>query len=135
MADWTAHISTEATPEQVLEVLTHPEEIRRWSPVDFDLEDLRSSRLTAGTRTRVTGKLAGVSMGFDVEVKAADEAGLELSAHVPPPRAAASPAGWWRTPPRRCSPRAPSTAPPDASPARPRPPLPSHLPLSSATKE
>ena len=47
MADWTAH----------------PEEIRRWSPVAFDLEDLRSSRLTAGTRTRVTGKLAGVSMG------------------------------------------------------------------------
>ena len=83
MADWTTRISTEATPEQVLEVLTHPEEIRRWSPVDFDLEDLRSSRLTAGTRTRVTGKLAGISMGFDVEVKAADEAGLELHAEGP----------------------------------------------------
>ena len=83
MADWTAHTTTEATPEQLLEVLTHPEEIRRWSPVDFDLEDLRSSRLTAGTRTRVTGKLAGISMGFDVEVKAADEAGLQLTADGP----------------------------------------------------
>jgi hypothetical protein len=83
MADWTAQISTEASPEQLLEVLTHPEEIRRWSPVDFDLEDLTSSRLTAGTRTRVTGKLAGVSMGFDVEVRAADEAGLELTADGP----------------------------------------------------
>jgi hypothetical protein len=42
MADWTAPISTESKLE----------ETRRWSPVDFDLEDLRSSRLTAGTRTR-----------------------------------------------------------------------------------
>ena len=31
----------------------------------------------------MNGKLAGVSMGFDVEVKAADEAGLELSADGP----------------------------------------------------
>ena len=81
MADWTAHISTEATPEQVLEVLTHPEEIRRWSPVDFDVDT--HGRLTAGTRTRVTGKLAGVSMGFDVEVMTADEARLELHAEGP----------------------------------------------------
>ena len=81
MADWTAHISTEATPEQVLEVLTHPEEIRRWSPVDFDVDTL--GRLTAGTRTRVTGKIAGVSMGFDVEVMTADEARLELRAEGP----------------------------------------------------
>ena len=42
MAHWTAHTTTEATPEQVLEVLTDPEAIRRWSPVAFELEDLRS---------------------------------------------------------------------------------------------
>ena len=34
-------------------------------------------------RGRVTGKLAGVSVGFDVEVHAADEARLELSADGP----------------------------------------------------
>ena len=83
MADWSAHTTTGATPEQLLAVLTHPEEIRRWSPVDFDLDDIDGSLLAAGTRTRVRGKLAGVSMGFDVEVKAADEAGLELSADGP----------------------------------------------------
>jgi hypothetical protein len=67
----------------VLDVLTHPEEIRRWSPVDFDLDDLDGRRLAAGTRGRVTGKLAGVKVGFDVEVHAADEDRLELSADGP----------------------------------------------------
>ena len=81
MAHWSATTTTKATPEQLLEVLTHPEEIRRWSPVDFDLDDLDTSRL--GTRARVTGKLAGVRVGFDVEVHAADEDVLELSADGP----------------------------------------------------
>jgi hypothetical protein len=67
----------------VLEVLTHPEEIRRWSPVAFDLGDLEGRRLAAGTRGRVSGRLAGVRVGFDVEVHAADEARLELSAEGP----------------------------------------------------
>ncbi len=50
MANWTATTTTKATPEQVLEVLTHPEEIRRWSPVDFDVDELGAARLAAGTR-------------------------------------------------------------------------------------
>lgn len=83
MARWTATTTANATPEQLLEVLTHPEEIRRWSPVDFDLDELASRRLAAGTRTRVTGRLAGVKVGFDVEVKAANQAGLELTADGP----------------------------------------------------
>jgi polyketide cyclase/dehydrase/lipid transport protein len=83
MANWTATTTSKATPEQILEVLTHPDEIRRWSPIDFDLEDLNDSRLAAGTRARVTGRIAGVSMGFDVEVRAADEELLELSADGP----------------------------------------------------
>ena len=74
---------TKATPEQLLEVLTHPEEIRRWSPVEFDVDDLDSRRLAPGTRARVTGKLAGVRVGFDVEVHAADPDVLELSADGP----------------------------------------------------
>jgi uncharacterized protein YndB with AHSA1/START domain len=83
MAHWSATTTTKATPEQLLEVLTHPEEIRRWSPIDFDLDDLDSSRLAPGTRARVTGKLAGVRVGFDVEVHAADADVLELSADGP----------------------------------------------------
>ena len=83
MWEWTATTRANATPEQVLHALTHPEEIRRWSPIDFDLDELEGRRLTAGARGRVNGKLAGVSVGFDLEVHAADEARLELSAHGP----------------------------------------------------
>jgi hypothetical protein len=83
MANWTATTTTTATPDQILEVLTHPEAIRRWSPVDFELDELDSRRLAAGTRARVTGKVAGVRVGFDVEVHSADEELLELSADGP----------------------------------------------------
>jgi hypothetical protein len=80
---WTATARARTAPSQVLEVLTHPEEIRRWSPVDFEVEELDGRRLVAGTRGRVTGRLAGVPVGFDVEVRAADERRLELSADGP----------------------------------------------------
>jgi hypothetical protein len=83
VTEWTSTARANATAGQLLEVLTHPEEIRRWSPVDFDLEDLDGRRLAAGTRGRVTGKLAGVRVGFDVEVLVADQARLELSARGP----------------------------------------------------
>lgn len=80
---WTATARANATPGDVLEVLTHPEEIRRWSPVDFDLDELDGRRLAAGATGRVTGRVAGVTVGFDVKVHAADEARLELSAEGP----------------------------------------------------
>lgn len=83
MAHWTATTTANATPEQLLDVLTRPEEIRRWSPVDFDLDELDARRLGAGTRARVTGKVAGVRVGFDVEVHAADRKVLELTADGP----------------------------------------------------
>jgi hypothetical protein len=83
MSNWTATTTANATPEQILEVLTHPDSIRLWSPVDFDVDELDAKRLAAGTRARVTGKLAGVRVGFDVEVHAADEELLELSADGP----------------------------------------------------
>jgi hypothetical protein len=83
MSRWTARAQANATPEQLLEVLTHPEEIRRWSPVDFCVGDLEGRRLAAGTRTKVTGRLAGVPVSFDVEVHSADPARLELSAEGP----------------------------------------------------
>jgi hypothetical protein len=51
--------------------------------VDFDVDELGAVRLAAGTRARVTGKVAGVRVGFDVEVHAADDGLLELSANGP----------------------------------------------------
>ena len=83
MAHWTTTTTTNATPDQLLAVLTHPDEIRRWSPVEFDLDELEGLRLEAGTRTRVTGTVAGVRVAFDVEVQAADAGGLELTADGP----------------------------------------------------
>jgi hypothetical protein len=83
MNRWTSTAQANATPEQLLNVLTHPHQIRRWSPVEFDLDDLESRRLAAGTRTRVTGRLAGVPVSFCVEVHAADADRLEISADGP----------------------------------------------------
>jgi hypothetical protein len=84
MSEWRATARANATPERLLEVLTHPEQIRRWSPVEFDLEELDGGRvLGPGARARVSGKLAGVAMGFDVRVHAADADRLELSADGP----------------------------------------------------
>jgi hypothetical protein len=83
MDQWISRAQANATPEQLLNVLTHPQEIRRWSPVEFNVDDLESRRLAAGTRTRVTGRLAGVPVSFCVEVHAADADRLEISADGP----------------------------------------------------
>jgi hypothetical protein len=83
MAQWTTRTQANASPEHVLEVLTDPDAIRLWSPIDFDVEDLDGMRLEAGTTARVSGKLAGVRVGFDIDVHAADEDGVELTAHGP----------------------------------------------------
>ncbi len=82
MTTWTATALTEAPPEAVLAALTDPDAVARWSPVAFDVED-ESGRLRAGTRTRVSGKLAGVRVGFDVEVHRADDRRFALSASGP----------------------------------------------------
>lgn len=83
MAQWTTRTQANASPEQLLEVLTDPDAIRLWSPIDFEVEDLVGSRLTAGDVTRVIGRVAGMRVGFDVEIHAADEDGIELSADGP----------------------------------------------------
>jgi uncharacterized protein YndB with AHSA1/START domain len=83
MDSWTSTAQAKATPEQLLEALTHPRQIRRWSPVEFDVEELASRRLAAGTRTKVSGRLAGVAVSFDVEVHSAGPERLELSADGP----------------------------------------------------
>ena len=65
---WTATARSQAAPEDVLAALIDPDAIARWAPVAFEIED-DSSRLRPGTRTRVSGKLGGVRVGFDVEVQ------------------------------------------------------------------
>jgi uncharacterized protein YndB with AHSA1/START domain len=79
---FTASALTGAPPAAVLAALTDPDAVARWSPVAFEVED-DSGRLRAGTRTRVSGKLAGVRVGFDVEVHRADDRRLALSARGP----------------------------------------------------
>jgi carbon monoxide dehydrogenase subunit G len=83
MRTWTAQALTDARPEDVLVALTDPDAVARWSPVAFDVEDDRVRRLSAGTRTRVSGKVAGVRVGFDIEVDQADERILRLRASGP----------------------------------------------------
>jgi carbon monoxide dehydrogenase subunit G len=80
---WTATALTGAAPEAVLAALTDPDTVARWSPVAFEVEDDETGRLRTGTRTRVSGKLAGVRVGFDVHVHCADDRQLALSATGP----------------------------------------------------
>ena len=67
----------------MLDVLTDTDSCRRWSPVPFDLDDEAGSRLAAGARVRVSGRLVGRSVGFDVEVHEAGDGRLALTAHGP----------------------------------------------------
>ena len=64
-------------------MLTDPDAAARWAPVPFDVDELDGARLLAGSRARVSGRLAGRRVGFDVEVHEADESGIALSASGP----------------------------------------------------
>jgi polyketide cyclase/dehydrase/lipid transport protein len=83
MRTWTATISTEARPADVLNVLTDPDACTRWAPVRFELDEMEGARLRAGSTARVSGRLAGRTVGFDVAVHEADERGLSLVADGP----------------------------------------------------
>ena len=83
MRTYTATTTSTARPDAVLAVLTDPDAVARWAPVDFFVDTLTHPRLSEGSRARVTGRLAGQHVGFDVEVHRADAAGLTLSAHGP----------------------------------------------------
>ena len=83
MREWTATTTIDARPEAVLDVLTDPEACARWAPIPFEVEDLRTPRLQCGTRARVSGRLAGKRVGFDVEVHEAIDGRLRLSADGP----------------------------------------------------
>ncbi len=83
MRTWRAQTTVPAQPEEVLEVLTHPAALTRWSPVQFEIEELDSAHLRSGTRARVAGSLAGQRVAFDVDVMQADPERLRLQARGP----------------------------------------------------
>jgi hypothetical protein len=83
MRTWTATTTAAAHPTAVLDVLTDPGAAARWAPVPFDVDDLDGDRLLAGSSARVSGRLAGRRVGFDLEVHEADESGIQLSASGP----------------------------------------------------
>jgi polyketide cyclase/dehydrase/lipid transport protein len=83
MRTWTTTTTVDADPVAVLDVLTDPEACRRWAPVDFDVSGFQDDRLLTGSRARVTGRLAGRSVGFDVHVHEAADGRLTLSADGP----------------------------------------------------
>jgi Polyketide cyclase / dehydrase and lipid transport len=83
MKTWTATTTIDAAPEAVLDVLTDPDAIARWAPLPFDVDDLDTPRLMAGSTARVSGRLAGRRVGFVVEVFEAEDGRLSLAATGP----------------------------------------------------
>jgi hypothetical protein len=83
MRTYTASATAPACPAAVLDVLTDPDACLRWAPVAFDVEELSGPRLAEGSRARVSGRLAGRAVDFDVRVHRADLGSLALSAHGP----------------------------------------------------
>jgi hypothetical protein len=80
---WKTCRTFAAAPADILHVLTHEDAIRRWSPVDFELGGHAGGRLRSGDHARVEGRVAGIGVGFDVEVTKAEGATLELFASGP----------------------------------------------------
>jgi hypothetical protein len=70
-------------PDEVLTLLTDPDEISRWAPVAFEVVDLKGERLQAGDQVRVRGMLGGAALEFVVDVAAAADGCLVLSATGP----------------------------------------------------
>jgi hypothetical protein len=83
MRTWRAQITVLARPAEVLEMLTLPAAVARWSPVGFDIEELDGTHLRRGTHARVAGWLAGRRVEFEVDVAEADPERLLLHARGP----------------------------------------------------
>ena len=83
MSTWSTHTNVSGSPHEVIAVLSDPDSIRRWSPIDFQVDGIDGDRLEAGSRARVSGRLAGRSASFDVDVEQADEGRFALTASGP----------------------------------------------------
>jgi hypothetical protein len=83
LSTWTTQTIVDGTPEEVLAVLSDPDSCYRWSPIEFDLEDFDGDRLRTGTLARVAGRVAGISVSFEIKVLHASGSRLALTAHGP----------------------------------------------------
>jgi carbon monoxide dehydrogenase subunit G len=75
---YTAREHIAASPSRVLEVLSDPEAVRRWFPVQCEFEE-EVDRLRAGSSYRTTGRLAGRHIHADLRVLEADERRVAVS--------------------------------------------------------
>jgi hypothetical protein len=80
---WHANVAVRAEPERVLDALTDPAACARWSGIPFRLDELDGARLRSGSRARLSGRLVGRDLGFDVNVQHAGVDGLVLQALGP----------------------------------------------------
>ena len=83
MGTWQTTTTVMGEPEDVLAVLTDPCAARRWSPIGFELEQIDGDRLRSGTQAVLTGRLAGRTVKFEVDVIKASDGQLELRARGP----------------------------------------------------
>lgn len=83
MRSWHARTTVSAHPADVLDALTSPAALARWSPVGFTIEDLTGERLKSGSHARVSGRVGGRRVHFDVDVLQADPERLLLQAEGP----------------------------------------------------
>lgn len=83
MSIWSTHTNVNGTPDDVIAVLSDPDSIRRWSPIDFTVDGIDGDRLEAGSRARVSGRLAGRGASFEVEVEQAGDGRFSLVASGP----------------------------------------------------
>jgi uncharacterized protein YndB with AHSA1/START domain len=83
VSTWTTETWLAGVPDEILELLTEPEAISRWSPIPFELLELDDERLRTGSRARIRGPLAGRQVEFDVEIEEADDGRLSLFADGP----------------------------------------------------
>ena len=83
MSTWSTHVNVNGTPDDVIAVLSDPDSIRRWSPIEFTVDGIDGDRLEAGSRARVSGRLAGRTAAFDVDVEQAEAGRFALTASGP----------------------------------------------------
>jgi hypothetical protein len=83
MRTFEAHAEIPAEPSRVIGALTDPDNCRRFSPVDFEIEQLDARRLESGTRARIGGRVAGRRVSFDLSVLEATDSRLTLTAQGP----------------------------------------------------
>jgi hypothetical protein len=83
MSTWMTQTTCSGAPNAVLDLLTEPSAIARWSPLPFTLVGFTGARLRAGDRVRVRGDLAGRGAEFLVQVEEAGDGRLSLTADGP----------------------------------------------------